>query len=208
MTIIKRLSKLSGIVQIPLLTVLVAVVPLPTFAAEKPAPLLGQDAPMLSGQGMAGRLVSLAQMRREVQFFKDEQGRLIKQADGRYKTQVIDYAVVLNFFATYCIPCVKEIPTFNKIATAYSGKPVRFVYVNVDNEKTPEEVKAFAREKGVAVEMMFPSVSYAVQAYKIETLPRIVVIDRKGKVSAVITGFHEHLSEQLGQIIQPLIASR
>lgn len=191
-----------------LLLAVALTVPLLAWGGEKPVPLLGQNAPMLSGQGMAGRLVNLAQLRREVRFLKDEQGRLIKQPDGRYKTQVIDYAVVLNFFATYCVPCIQEIPTFNRVAVAYPGQPVRFVYVNVDTEKTPEEVKAFAREKGVTVEMMFPSVSYAVQAYKVETLPRIVVIDRQGKVSAVITGFHENLAAQLDQVIQPLIASR
>ena len=179
--------------------------PLLASAADQASTLLGKDAPMLSGQGTSGRLVNLAQMRRDVEFLKDDKGQLVKLPDGRYKTQVTDYVIVLNFFATYCVPCVREIPTFNKIATAYPGQPVRFVYVNVDNEKSPAEVKDFAATKGIAVEMMFPSISYAVKTYEVDALPHIVVIDSKGKVSTVITGFQDDLAAQLDQIIRPLL---
>jgi thiol-disulfide isomerase/thioredoxin len=102
---------------------------------------------------------------------------------------------------------VKEIPTFNKIAASYPGKAIRFVYVNVDNEKTQAEVKAFAQAKGIDVEMMFPSVSHALKTYQVETLPRIVVIDSSGKVNTVITGFHDDLAGQIDQVVKPLMVA-
>ncbi len=189
-----------------LVSIAFAVSAVPAFAKEgAPDSLVGKEAPNLSGQGTSGRLVNLQQMRREVEFLKDADGKLIKEPSGRYKTKVTNYVIVLNFFATYCVPCVKEIPTFNKIATAYPAKPIRFVYVNVDTEKTPAEVKDFAQSKGVTVEMMFPSVSHAVKTYQIEALPRIVVIDTAGKVSTIISGFQDDLAAQIDQIVKPLL---
>lgn len=190
------------------LPILLLLAPLVTFAADKPSPLVGKPFPNLSGQGTSGKLVNLQQMKRDVEFQRDAQGQLIKEASGRYQTKVTDYVIVLNFFATYCVPCVKEIPTFNKIATAYPGKPIRFVYVNVDNEKSPAEVREFAKSNGIDVEMMFPSVSYAIQTYGIESLPRIVVIDAKGTVSTVITGFQENLAAQIDGIVKPLLVAQ
>jgi len=116
--------------------------------------------------------------------------------------------VVLNFFATYCVPCVKEIPTFNRLAKSYEGKPVHFVYVNVDTEKTAEQVRDFAREKGIAVEMMLPSVHYALDAYKIDALPRIVVVNADGVVAHVITGFQEDLAAQIGEILDSVLSDK
>jgi thiol-disulfide isomerase/thioredoxin len=174
-------------------------------AGNGTSPLVGKEAPMLSGPGLDGKLMNLAKLKREVTFLKGADGKLLRGAGGKYQTETVDYVLVVNFFATYCVPCIQEIPTFNKLAESYPGKPVRFLYVNVDVEKTPQEVKRFAEQKGIAVEMMFPSVSQAVKSYQIETLPRIVVVDAKGKVHTVITGFHEDLAKQLRQVIAPLL---
>jgi thiol-disulfide isomerase/thioredoxin len=176
-------------------------------AANGPSPLLGQELPNLSGRGTSGRLINLKALQRDVIYLKDAEGKPIKEK-GKLKSEVVDYVLVLNFFATYCVPCVKEIPTFNKIAKSYEGRPVRFIYVNVDTEKTPDEVQAFARQKGIAVEMMFPSVSFALKAYQIETLPRIVIADRKGIVRQVIAGFQDDLTAQIDGLVQPLLAAQ
>lgn len=49
--------------------------------------------------------------------------------------------------------------------------------------------------------MMLPSVRYALNAYKIDGLPRIVVIDRQGIVTHVILGCQEDLARQIGDIL-------
>jgi hypothetical protein len=85
---------------------------------------------------------------------------------------------------------------------------VRFLYVNVDVEKSADQVKQFALERGIKVEMMFPSVSQTVKTYQIETLPRIVIADRSGTVLKVITGFQENLTAQLDGLIRDAVAAK
>ncbi len=46
--------------------------------------------------------------------------------------QASDTIFVVNFWATWCQPCVKEIPEFNKIPASYAGKPVKVIMANLD----------------------------------------------------------------------------
>jgi len=174
--------------------------------AAAPESLIGKPAPNLIGRAAFGTgLLKLDKLRRDVVFELDAEGKPVKEG-GKYKTRTIDYALVLNFFATYCVPCIKEIPAFNRAARSYVGKPVKFLYVNVDTEATVEQVIRFAKEKGIdGVEMMLPSVKNAIELYKIEALPRMVFVDRKGVVAEVITGFHEDLPKQIDAVLKPLL---
>ena len=51
--------------------------------------------------------------------------------------------VVLNLWATWCPPCVAEMPTLAKLAADYQGKPVRVVAVSIDREDDLEKARAF-----------------------------------------------------------------
>ncbi|HKI98463.1 MAG TPA: TlpA disulfide reductase family protein [bacterium] len=189
-----------------LIALLATALAVTAAAADTPSPLLGKRAPLLSGRAAFGAgLINLQRLQNEIVYEKDAQGKPVREGN-RIKVHIVRNAVVLNFFATYCAPCVREIPTFNRIAKSYEGRPVKFVYVNVDTEKTADQVREFARSKGIAVEMILPSVRYAVQAYRIDALPRIVVIDRKGIVTHVVTGFQEDLAKQLGEVLAPVLA--
>ena len=180
------------------------LLPGPAGAAE-PHPLLGKPAPILSGRAAFGTgLVSLNRLRQQVVAERDAQGKAVLK-DGKPNLRVLSNAVVLNFFATYCVPCVQEIPTFNRIAETYRGRRVRFLYVNVDTEKSETEVRAFAKAKGIEVEMMLPSVRYALKAYRIEALPRIVIVAPDGVVAHVILGFQDDLEAQLAELLKEVL---
>ncbi len=171
---------------------------------QKESPLVGKPLPPLSGPAALSRgLLNLQKLTRELTFLKDADGKLIME-NGRPKTRLDTYALVINFFATYCAPCIREIPTFNKIAESHANEPVRFLYVNVDVEKSVEEVKQFAVGHGITVEMMFPSVSQTIKTYQIETLPRIVIADRQGIVHTVFLGFQENLTAQIDSALRIL----
>jgi thiol-disulfide isomerase/thioredoxin len=50
--------------------------------------------------------------------------------------------VVLNFWATWCGPCQEELPRLSQIAVSYSGKPVNFVFISIDDPKGRSKIPA------------------------------------------------------------------
>jgi thiol-disulfide isomerase/thioredoxin len=69
--------------------------------------------------------------------FYDAAGKPLRIADFRGKV------LILNLWATWCAPCVQEMPTLAKLAGAYAGKPVAVVPVSVDTPADVDRAKAF-----------------------------------------------------------------
>ncbi|MBK1896440.1 TlpA family protein disulfide reductase [Chryseobacterium paridis] len=70
---------------------------------------------------------------------------------GDYLAKNNDTLYVTNFFATWCGPCMKEIPHFKKKMEELKGKPVKFTFVNLDDQaEWNTSVKKFATENDLA----------------------------------------------------------
>jgi thiol-disulfide isomerase/thioredoxin len=63
-----------------------------------------------------------------------------------------DTLYITNFFATWCGPCMREIPHFKKKMQEMKDKPVKFTFVSVDDkEDWNDSVKNFAEENGLQI---------------------------------------------------------
>ncbi|TAJ69859.1 MAG: TlpA family protein disulfide reductase [Phenylobacterium sp.] len=69
--------------------------------------------------------------------FYDGDGKAMKLADLKGKV------VVMNIWATWCAPCVTEMPTLAKLQAAYAGKPVEVVTVSIDSESSAAKARIF-----------------------------------------------------------------
>ena len=75
---------------------------------------------------------------------------------GRWKNADSDTVYVLNFWATWCAPCVEELPSFEKLNKAYAGKPVKVVLINTDFKRNMESgVKPFVKKKKLKSQVVF-----------------------------------------------------
>ncbi len=98
--------------------------------------------------------------------------------------------VMLDFWATWCPPCVEEMPMLVKVAQEYKSKGVVFIAVNRDDpEDAEEDVTAFINHK---VPGLRPFAAYgdAVSGavFKVRALPTIYIVDPSGKIIASQTG--------------------
>jgi peroxiredoxin len=115
--------------------------------------------------------------------------------------------VLLNFFATSCGPCLRELPEIQRLWTEHRDDP-EFVLLVIGREETDESVREFQSKHGYT----FPIASdpdgsvYALFADKY--IPRSYLISRDGKVCLALTGFDEsemgklevELVSQLGRV--------
>ena len=108
---------------------------------------------------------------------KDLDGKSVKLSDFKGKV------VILNFWATWCPPCRKEIPTFVSLQRQYADKGLVIVGVSLD-EKGPGVVKPFVAKMGINYPVVMGDPKTAADYGGIAVVPTTFVIDRSGKVAA------------------------
>ena len=60
--------------------------------------------------------------------------------------------LVINFWATFCKPCMEEIPYFQKLERTYAAKGVKLLLVSLDMQDAyPEKVKTFIKKRGITL---------------------------------------------------------
>ncbi|HEY4649805.1 MAG TPA: TlpA disulfide reductase family protein [Pontibacter sp.] len=64
-----------------------------------------------------------------------------------------DTLYVVNFWATWCGPCIREIPYFEALNQQYQNRPVRTILVSMDAAEDLQKVKAFMQRRKIASEV-------------------------------------------------------
>jgi thiol:disulfide interchange protein len=95
--------------------------------------------------------------------------------------------VVMNFWATWCVPCIQEIPSFNKLHQEYAGKGVAVVGVSMDDEGA-ERVRPFLKKHPMDYTVALGS-DTVTKEFGLDELPVTVIFDRTGKQIKRFAGF-------------------
>lgn len=97
--------------------------------------------------------------------------------------------VVLNFWATYCIPCRKEMPDLAAIQNEYAALGVQVVGASTDEIADRDKVLQFAKETKVNFPIWIGATTADMIRFGLgAALPGTVVINRDGRISKVISG--------------------
>jgi peroxiredoxin len=128
--------------------------------------------------------------------------------DGE-KFALKDYAgkvVFINFFATWCGPCLSELPHLEKeVHDAFKGNE-DFKLIVIGREHTAEELKAFRMEKSLDLPFA-PDPDRAIYSlYATKFIPRNIIIGRDGVVKYAEAGFSEDKLKEQVTIIQAELA--
>ena len=116
-----------------------------------------------------------------------------------------DKVVVLNVWATWCPPCIYEMPSFERLHKAVSDTNLRIVAISVDEFVGGDSVLAFARGLGVTFEILHDSSRTIDRAYQITGYPETFVIARDGTIRKKWIGPADWSSAENVALVQGLL---
>jgi thiol-disulfide isomerase/thioredoxin len=118
-----------------------------------------------------------------------------------------DETAVVNFWATWCTACVLEMPDLEELSRRF--RDVRFIGVTLDEDKTAEEVAAFAGERGVTYEQVWGTVEDQRPFSSLGSSPPgaipLTAVLHEGTIRAVYVGQID--AEELARLLE-LLAGR
>ncbi len=112
----------------------------------------------------------------------------------------------INFFATWCPPCKKELPELEKkVMEKYRDNP-DFVLLVLGREHTMDEMEAYAESTGLKLPFAPDEGRKIFSMFATQSIPRNVIIDKNGKIAVQSTGYTESefdgLVEQLALLLK------
>ena len=85
-----------------------------------------------------------------------QQIRSVTAADVMTRASSADTVYIINFWATWCMPCFQELPEFNELYDRYKDKPVKIIMVSLDTKDAyPYKLEGFLRKKKVSGEVVW-----------------------------------------------------
>ncbi|RKD87923.1 TlpA family protein disulfide reductase [Mangrovibacterium diazotrophicum] len=111
--------------------------------------------------------------------------------------------VLLNFFATWCGPCMKEMPHVQKEIFDKYGKNDNFILLSIGREHSPQEMKDFKEKKAFTFNIIADQNREIYSKFALQYIPRNILIDKDGKILYSSIGFDE---EEFAQLVNKIEA--
>lgn len=99
----------------------------------------------------------------------------LKDLRGKY--------VYIDVWATWCRPCIVEIPHLHKLEEKFKGKDIHFVSISIDKENVKDKWKKMIKDKEMGgIQLFAPQNDSFIKEFKINSIPRFILIDPKGNI--------------------------
>jgi len=96
--------------------------------------------------------------------------------------------VLVNIWASWCPPCISEMPELQHVHEAAGADGLVILAVNSLNQDDMDDVKAFVAEQKLTFPILLDSEGAVTVAYRAGTLPTSVFVDRSGKIHLIQIG--------------------
>lgn len=114
--------------------------------------------------------------------------------------------LLINFWATWCKPCVEEMQEFTKIFNEYNEKGFNILAVSIDNEKTVARVKPFVKSKNYPFTVLLDTNGETARKYYVgQSVPATFLLDKEGKIVYQSSGYKKGDELKLRKKIEDLL---
>lgn len=110
---------------------------------------------------------------------------------------------MLNFWATWCPPCVEEVPSLNRLQKRYEGREVRIV--SVDYRESEEALKGFMQRIPVEFPVLLDEDGMTSLDWQVFSFPSSFILDRQGRLRFSANRAIDWNSPEVWQILDRLL---
>ena len=174
---------LLGLLIIVALTLLILRVQRPS--PENPQPKANQ---FKSQEGYMAPRFSLRNLKGNMEGLDDHLGKVI----------------VVNFWATWCVPCVKEMPSFESLYRRYRSQGLTLLAVSLDKGDSTK-VQEFADKYKLSFPILLDTEGVAEKLYPSFSIPFTYVVDKQGRVVARVDGAKNWESSETFEAVEHLL---
>jgi len=132
----------------------------------------------------------------------------LKDLDGRPRalSDFLGSVVVVNFWASWCIPCVKELPSMQVARNRLAAEPFELIAVNVGEDAG--QVAAFLQrfDSPLDFPVLLDENMVVTKQWKVRALPTSYIVDRSGRARYIATGARNFDAPEVFRAIRALIA--
>ncbi|HQT30408.1 MAG TPA: TlpA disulfide reductase family protein [Thiobacillus sp.] len=131
----------------------------------------------------------------------------LKDLDGKPHdlAQLKGRVVLVNFWATWCPPCRREMPSMERLSQALKNEAFSVLAINVGEDA--DTINSFASQLDATLNfpILLDSQSRSLQVWKVSGLPTTYLIDQRGRIVASAIGGREFDHPQIEQAIRDLL---
>jgi peroxiredoxin len=150
---------------------------------DSPSPLLGKAAPAVDLERLDGNRVKLA----------NDTGKNV---------------VMLDMWATWCGPCRQELPHLIEVAKDYRAKGVVLYAIDIDKRESKMKIEEFLKKEKLDMTVGLDSKGNVAEAYGVEGIPMLMLIDKHGVVQCVHIGYEPGIDKVLHKELDGILAGK
>jgi len=128
---------------------------------------------------------------------EDKSDKIVSLSDFKGKV------VYLDFWASWCKPCVKSFPVLNEFHNQYKQQGFEVIAINLDENKS--KALTFLQQHKVDYSVLYDQGAKVAQVYDVQAMPSAYFIDKKGRLRLVHKGYKESDKVKIKQVIELLI---
>lgn len=112
--------------------------------------------------------------------------------------------VLVNFWAVWCPPCRKEMPSMERLSKLMAKRPFTILAVNAG--ETPEQIRPFLNEVPLTFPILLDRDSARMKAWRVFVLPSSFLVDKQGQIRYSLSGHIEWDEPKAVAVIEKLLA--
>lgn len=112
---------------------------------------------------------------------------------------------VIDFWATWCQPCVQSIPHLNEMASLYAEKGVAFIGVSIDGPRNQSKIAPFIRSMGVNYPILRDINSELMSELNVTAVPTLLIYDASGELVYTHEGYRPGDEQSIAEEIESFL---